>query len=152
RRVVDASTTIRLCAFAPLRSVPGAQELPAPVLGPSPRALDRFSLAGQVMTLPGVGGSDPKNRQPPRPPRPCGHANGMVDGMSTATRVLPGRASLKSWSRLGFSSTPRYEIPVMVPPGRARLWTMPTATGSDTPANTIGMSRIGDQKVGARDI
>src|SRR5215471_4147788 len=60
------------------------------------------------------------------------------------------RASFKSWSRLEFSSTPRYEIPVMVPPGRARLRTMPIATGSDNPGNTIGMSRIGDQSPLAR--
>src|SRR5206468_8403424 len=69
----------------------------------------------------------------------------MVGRHQDPTRVSSGSASFKSWSRLGLSSTPRYVMPVMVPPGRARLWTMPAATGSDTPEKTIGMSGIGDQ-------
>ena len=49
---------------------------------------------------------------------------------STATREIPGIASLNSCSRLPISSGERVDIPVTFLPGLARLATSPLPTGS----------------------
>ena len=50
-----------------------------------------------------------------------------------------GTASLSTSSLLVFSSVAKAESPVTLPPGRARLATRPTPTGSPTLAITMGM-------------
>ena len=49
---------------------------------------------------------------------------------STATREIPGIASLSSCSRLPASSGAAPDIPVILPPGLGRLATSPLPTGS----------------------
>ena len=46
------------------------------------------------------------------------------------TRASLGTASLSISSLLVFSSVPKFEKPVTLPPGRARLATRPAPTGS----------------------
>ena len=53
--------------------------------------------------------------------------------------MTPGTASLMSSSRFAFSVWPSAVTPVTLPPGRARLVTMPAATGSPVVTITIGM-------------
>ena len=57
-----------------------------------------------------------------------------------ATRLALAMVSLSSWIRFGASSTVTKVSPVTLPPGRARLLTKPSATGSPPPTNTIGIS------------
>src|SRR6516162_5250552 len=70
----------------------------------------------------------------------------MERGLSTlakiATRRRLGTTSRKISIRLPASSSDRTDMPVTLPPGRARLATMPLATGSPTLAKTIGMSDV----------
>ena len=54
----------------------------------------------------------------------------------------PGMSSRNSSSRLVAVSSCCIDRPVALPPGRARLATRPTATGSLAAANTIGMSEV----------
>src|SRR5260370_2391382 len=60
----------------------------------------------------------------------------------TATRAIPGTSSRRSSSRFGTSSPTNTLTPVRFPPGRERLATSPTCTGSSGPVNTIGMGRV----------
>ena len=57
----------------------------------------------------------------------------------TATRVALGTASFRSPSRLALSSVAGSEIPVMFPPGWARLATRPVAFASPGATTTIGI-------------
>src|SRR5262245_43623737 len=58
---------------------------------------------------------------------------------STASRVAAGTSSRRSSSRFATNSALRKLIPVRLPPGRARLATKPTLTGSSLMAKTIGI-------------
>ena len=53
--------------------------------------------------------------------------------------VAVGTASCSSSSRFDPSSTPNVVTPVTLPPGRARLATRPSLTGSPPVAKTIGI-------------
>ena len=55
------------------------------------------------------------------------------------TRLSPVTNDFNTSSRFGASSVARLEIPVRLPPGRARLSTTRVATGSPTRVKTIGM-------------
>ena len=59
-----------------------------------------------------------------------------------ATRERPGSAWLSRSSILGVSSGASDVKPVMLPPGRARLATSPSPTGSDITGTTIGIVRV----------
>ena len=63
-------------------------------------------------------------------PPPCARRN--------PTRASLGIASLSISSLLLFSSVPKFESPVILPPGRARLATRPAPTGSPEFAITMG--------------
>jgi len=56
-----------------------------------------------------------------------------------ATREIPGTISLRSCRRFPLNSSLRRLTPVMLPPGRARLVTIPVPSGSDAGAITIGI-------------
>ena len=58
------------------------------------------------------------------------------------TWVTPGAASFRSCSHFPIREYSRLLKPVMLPFGRARLWTKPCPSGSETVANTIGMVRV----------
>src|SRR4029434_745727 len=58
---------------------------------------------------------------------------------STAKRVAVGNSSCKSPSRLATSSLLMELTPVMLPPGRLRLATRPSWTGSKPRLKTIGI-------------
>ena len=61
---------------------------------------------------------------------------------STAKRVAFGRSSCMSPSLLASISLTKKLIPVALPPGCARLATMPSATGSSPTPNTIGIVAV----------
>src|SRR5262249_53176831 len=56
-----------------------------------------------------------------------------------ATRKTVGMASLRICSRLAPTSGPRMVLPVIFPPGRARLGTSPARTGSPIEIMTMGI-------------
>ena len=56
-----------------------------------------------------------------------------------ANRVIPGASSQRISRRLALSSGAINEVPVALPPGRARLATKPTPTGSLLAPRTMGM-------------
>src|SRR5262249_8845953 len=58
---------------------------------------------------------------------------------STAIRVAPGTSWRRSSNRFAANSVARKLIPVRLPPGRARLVTRPSLTGSSETAKTTGM-------------
>ena len=58
---------------------------------------------------------------------------------STATRVAVGTSSRKSSSRFAVNSPATKLTPVKLPPGRARLATRPSLTGSSLTLKTIGI-------------
>ena len=60
-------------------------------------------------------------------------------GRRSPTRASLGTASLSTSSLLVFSSGDKLEIPVTLPPGRARLATKPAPTGSPAFVITMGM-------------
>src|SRR6202011_3478501 len=61
----------------------------------------------------------------------------------TATRGRLGSASLSSWSCLArISPVICWDSPVTLPPGRAKLATSPTSTGSVAFTMTIGIVRV----------
>ena len=66
-------------------------------------------------------------------------AVGLVGLTSTATRVTPGNSSRRSSSRFAANSPLKKLIPVTLPPGRARLATRPSLTGSSPTLKTIGI-------------
>src|SRR5262249_12395936 len=55
---------------------------------------------------------------------------------------MPGTVCLSSSNHLPTRSGEAADSPVMLPPGRARLATSPSATGSPTIGNTIGMVAV----------
>src|SRR5437667_9773019 len=59
-----------------------------------------------------------------------------------ANRRRLGTTSRKSSSRLPERSVDWRDRPVTLPPGRARLLTMPLPTGSNANAKTIGMTDV----------
>ena len=60
-------------------------------------------------------------------------------GRRSPTRASLGTASLSISSLLVFSSTAKLDSPVTLPPGRARLATRPSPTGSAEFVITMGM-------------
>src|SRR5262249_55349428 len=70
-------------------------------------------------------------------------SSGPIAGLSalrmTATQVRRGITSLSSSIRFALSSGLKKLCPVMFPPGRTSLVTMPTATGSPIEAMTMGI-------------
>ena len=60
-------------------------------------------------------------------------------GRRSPTRASLGTASLSISSLLVFSSGAKLECPVTLPPGRARLATRPSPTGSAAFVITMGM-------------
>src|SRR5262245_2031613 len=67
-------------------------------------------------------------------------ALGPLAGLtSTATRVALGTSSCSRPSRLDTSSWEKKLMPVALPPGRERLVTRPSLTGSSGTANTMGI-------------
>ena len=60
----------------------------------------------------------------------------------TASRRSGGRTSRNSSSRLPTRSVPWVDSPVTLPPGRAKLATMPPPTGSFASAKTMGMTAV----------
>src|SRR5215510_5424901 len=62
-----------------------------------------------------------------------------ADGLRSPTRATLGTASLSISSLFVFSSAAKVESPVTLPPGRARLATRPSPTGSVEVVITMGM-------------
>ena len=65
--------------------------------------------------------------------------SGRAGFQSAVACVSFGTVSFSSATRLALSSSCSPETPVMLPPGRARLWARPAATGSPVAAMTIGI-------------
>ena len=65
--------------------------------------------------------------------------DGVVGSQSTPIRVAFGTASLNISSSFALNSVISIDTPVTFPPGRARLATCPTPTGSAWVANTMGI-------------
>ena len=63
----------------------------------------------------------------------------LVGLTSTATRVAAGTSSRKSSSRFAANSLREKIDPVRLPPGRARLATRPSLTGSSPTTKTMGI-------------
>jgi len=68
--------------------------------------------------------------------------NRFAGFQSTATRTILGKASLSSSSRFPLRSGAIVAIPVMLPPGLARLATWPVPTGSPCSPKTTGMEVV----------
>src|SRR5258707_9683454 len=68
--------------------------------------------------------------------------------MRSATRDRPGTISFSSCRRLPARSRPKFDNPVIFPPGRAMLWTNFIPTGSGTNMNTIGIFVVASRKYG----
>ena len=70
---------------------------------------------------------------------------------STATRAAPGTSSRRSSSRFALNSTLKKLMPVRLPPGRARLATRPSLTGSSVTLKDDGDRRgcrLGRERAG----
>src|SRR5262245_16010533 len=67
---------------------------------------------------------------------------GLAGSRSTAARVISGAISLSSSSHFPLRPYSNPLNPVALPPGRARLSTMPAPTGSTAVGNTIGTVRV----------
>jgi hypothetical protein len=78
----------------------------------------------------------------------CKFRNSVLPGasaagfQSTATRTALDISSCRSLSRLASSSVSKKLNPVTFPPGRARLATRPTLTGSSETVKTIGIVAV----------
>ena len=69
---------------------------------------------------------------------------GLLGLIRMAIVVAVGTSSRSNSSRFG-PSTPRISVtPVMLPPGRLRLATSPSSTGSPPVRKTIGMTEVAD--------
>src|SRR6266581_3148695 len=64
-----------------------------------------------------------------------------------ATRVSSGAMSLSNSTHLPVIEDSKLVNPVTLPPGRAKLATKPSPTGSDIDTNTIGMLRVCPSRV-----
>src|SRR6266446_7470577 len=71
-----------------------------------------------------------------------GWAAGFAGLNTTPARTRPGNASLSNSTRFAASSRRKYDVPVTLLPGRARLDTRPTATASPTDAKTMGIVAV----------
>ena len=69
-------------------------------------------------------------------------AVGLVGLTITATRAAPGTSSRSSSSRFAVNSALKKLIPVRLPPGRARLATRPSLTGSSPTLKTMGIVAV----------
>src|SRR2546422_4975469 len=67
---------------------------------------------------------------------------GFAEFQRTATRDILGTASLRTSISFALKSGLKNDIPVILPPGRARLATNPARTGSPLGAMTIGIVRV----------
>jgi len=75
--------------------------------------------------------------------RRLAEAIGGSAGLSrTATRLTVGTSSRRNSSRLAANSAEKTLTPVALPPGRARLATNPSPTGSAGTTNTIGIVAV----------
>jgi hypothetical protein len=63
---------------------------------------------------------------------------------NTAIRAARGKSSRSSPNRFAPSSAVKKFTPVVLPPGRARLATRPSLTGSSATPNTIGIAVVAD--------
>src|SRR5713101_8453900 len=68
-----------------------------------------------------------------------GSADAFAGLNKTPACTRPGIASLSNSRRFVASSGVKYDVPVTLLPGRARLDTRPTATASPTDAKTMGI-------------
>src|SRR5262245_34167532 len=80
----------------------------------------------------------------------------LVGLTSTARRTMRGTNSRRSSNRFDTTSDPKKLTPVRLPPGRARLETRPSLTGSSPAVNTMGIVAVADlaasaEGVGGRD-
>jgi hypothetical protein len=75
-------------------------------------------------------------------PFKIGSVSGLVGSTSRAMTRAAGISSWASSRRLGPTSTFNWVAPVTLPPGRLRLATSPSYTGSPSVANTIGMELV----------
>ena len=90
------------------------------------------------LSLPSDAGSGP-----PSPPVTWTSALEALAGLtSTATRTAFGTRSCRSRSRLATTSLKKSLMPVALPPGRAKLATRPSWTGSSPTPNTIGIVEV----------
>ena len=69
-------------------------------------------------------------------------AAGPVGLMSTAMRAVAGMSSRRSSRRFATSSALKILMPVRLPPGRARLATRPSLTGSSVAMKTMGIEVV----------
>ena len=81
--------------------------------------------------------------------RPAGSASlnvisavGLIGLTIKATRAAPGTSSRSSSSRFAVNSALKKLIPVRLPPGRARLATRPSLTGSSATLKTTGIVAV----------
>ena len=65
-----------------------------------------------------------------------------ADERRTAARVTSGATCLSSSSHFPLRPNSNCIKPVVLPPGRAKLWTKPAPTGSVTCTNTMGTVRV----------
>ena len=72
-------------------------------------------------------------------PSTCSRADGVFGLTISATCLACGTSSRSSSKRLGIRSAVRKMMPVALPPGRARLWTTPSRTGSPPIVKTMGI-------------
>jgi hypothetical protein len=56
--------------------------------------------------------------------------------------VEPGTSSRSSSTRFGTSTLPKLVMPVILPPGRLKLSTMPSLTGSSPMPKTMGVVEV----------
>src|SRR5215204_2687853 len=70
----------------------------------------------------------------------CASPDGLPKLAKTATRFTAGKLSLRASNRFSLRIQLSRLSPVRLPPGRARLATMPVATASPLGANTMGIA------------
>src|SRR5262249_58076798 len=76
-----------------------------------------------------------------------------VSGLTSAARMfVVGTSSCSSSSRFDPNSTPNTVTPVRLPPGRLRLVTSPTSTGSNPMIKTIGIVVVAAFAAGAEGL
>ena len=97
------------------------------------------SISSRVLAL-RIRSSRPMARAAVSTSRELAAAIAVSDGLSsTATRAAAGTSSRRSSSRFAASSAAKKLTPVRLPPGRARLETRPSRTGSSATIKTIGI-------------
>ena len=96
----------------------------------APRSRKACALRGREAAPRGPG---------PRPPPVATRRGGLAGFWRTATRETLGATALSISNCFPTSCGPIVASPVMLPPGRARLATKPSATGSPETVKTIGI-------------